>query len=98
MPYAPGLPNIDAIRRVCSALTEPFAILAGRGVKPYPSVTELAEAGVRQVNLGAALVRAALTTVIRGAREVQDRGTFGFESDAMSYDEIVEFVAKKLSG
>jgi 2-methylisocitrate lyase-like PEP mutase family enzyme len=94
MLYAPGLPNVDAIRSVCSALTKPFAILAGRGVKPYPSVAELAEAGVRQVNLGAALVRSALTTVVRGAREVQEQGTFGFEQDALAYDEIVAFMTK----
>ena len=53
-----------------------------------------ADAGVRQVNLGAALVRAALTAVVRGAREVQELGTFGFEADAFDYDEIVAFMAK----
>ena len=94
MLYAPGLPNIDAIRAVCQSLKKPFAILAGRGVKPYPSVPELAAAGVRQVNLGAALVRAALSTVIRGAEEVQQSGTFQFEQDALAYEEIVGFIGK----
>jgi 2-methylisocitrate lyase-like PEP mutase family enzyme len=94
MLYAPGLPNIDAIRTTCQALKKPFAILAGRGVKPYPSVSELAAAGVRQINLGAALVRAALSTVILGAREVQERGTFQFEQDAFAYDDIVSYMGK----
>ncbi|MEJ1978672.1 MAG: hypothetical protein WDN49_23730 [Acetobacteraceae bacterium] len=47
---------------------------------------------MRQVNLGAALVRSALTAVVRGAREVQQRGTFAFEADAMAYDEIAGFM------
>ncbi len=98
MLYAPGLPDIVAIRAACSALTKPFAVLAGRGVKPYPSVPELAAAGVRQVNLGAALVRAALSTVIQGAREVMERGTFEFEANAMAYDDIVDCIARSRAG
>jgi 2-methylisocitrate lyase-like PEP mutase family enzyme len=55
--YAPGLPEMQAIRAVVRAVApKPVNVLIGPGV----TLTELAAAGVRRVSLGGALYRRAL--------------------------------------
>jgi 2-methylisocitrate lyase-like PEP mutase family enzyme len=85
--YAPGLPDIDAIRAVCAAVDRPVNVLAG-GAGPQYSVATLSRAGVRRISLGSALPRAALAAVLRAAREIQYEGTFGFAGDALAYQEV----------
>ena len=79
--YAPGLPDLAAVRAVCSAVTRPVNVLvtAGKGW----TVASLAAAGARRISLGGALSRAALGAVARAGREALDAGTFGFLEDAM---------------
>ena len=43
-----------------------------------PSVAELAEVGVRRVSVGGAFAFAALGAVVDAARELLERGTYGF--------------------
>ncbi|HEV8691551.1 MAG TPA: isocitrate lyase/phosphoenolpyruvate mutase family protein, partial [Ideonella sp.] len=43
--FAPGLPTLDAVRTVCSALTKPFSFMVGIPGKSF-SVAELEAAGV----------------------------------------------------
>src|SRR5690606_36839247 len=72
--YAPGLPDLEAIRTVCSALDKPVNVVMGmRG--PVYSVEELAAAGVRRISVGGSLARAALGALVRSAQEVRDTGT-----------------------
>ena len=80
--YAPGLPNIEAIRAVCAAVSRPVNVLAGG---PEYSVAELAEAGARRISVGGAFARAALGGLMRAAQEVQERGTFTFAKEAMLF-------------
>jgi 2-methylisocitrate lyase-like PEP mutase family enzyme len=86
--YAPGLPDLDAIRAVCSAVSRPVNVLVG-GATPVlrPTVAELAEAGARRVSVGSALSRAALGAVLRAGREMAERGTFGFADEAVPFGE-----------
>jgi 2-methylisocitrate lyase-like PEP mutase family enzyme len=72
--YAPGLPDLDAIRAVCDAVDRPVNVLGG----PAHSVRELARCGVRRVSLGSALSRTALAAVRSAAQEVREQGTFTF--------------------
>ena len=44
---APGLPDLAAVRAVCSALSKPFNFMAGIKGKSF-SVAELPEAGVKR--------------------------------------------------
>ncbi len=63
--YAPGLPDLDAIRAVVAAVApKPVNVLAGPGDGLLP-LSALAEAGVRRVSVGGALARAAYGTVLR---------------------------------
>jgi 2-methylisocitrate lyase-like PEP mutase family enzyme len=67
--YAPGLPDLDAIRTVCSTVSRPVNVVMGFSGPAY-SVAELAEAGVKRISVGGSLARAALGAVVRAAREV----------------------------
>ena len=62
---APGLPDLDAVRAVCAALSRPFNFMAGIRGKSF-SVAALAEAGVRRISLATSLYRAAMTGMLDG--------------------------------
>ena len=74
---APGLPDLAAVRTVCSALSKPFNFMAGIKGKSF-SVPELAEAGVKRISLATSLYRAAMTGLLNAAREVKEKGTLGY--------------------
>lgn len=74
---APGLPDLDAVRAVCSALQRPVNFMAGIKGKSF-TVAALADAGVKRVSLASSLYRAAMTGLISAAKEVKEHGTFGY--------------------
>ena len=82
--YAPGLPNLDAVRVVCTSVSKPVNVLIG-GSGPAMSVAELGAAGVRRVSRGSALSRAALGGFMAAAREVLEYGTTDFSGAALPY-------------
>jgi 2-methylisocitrate lyase-like PEP mutase family enzyme len=86
--YAPGLPDLEAVRAVCAAVGKPVNVLAG----PSFTVPELAAAGVRRVSLGSAFARAALGAFLCAAREVKEQGTFGFAAGAARFAELDPFL------
>ena len=89
--YAPGLPNLDSIRAVCSAVDKPVNVVMGlRGV-PL-TLEQLRDAGVKRVSVGGSFARAALGALVRAAREVKEHGTFTYASDAISHAEASAFM------
>lgn len=87
---APGLPDLAAVRTVCSALSRPFNFMAGIRGKSF-SVQELTEAGVKRISLATSLYRAAMSGLIAAAREVKDRGSFGYLDTGVSTPELNAF-------
>lgn len=80
--YAPGLPDIAAIRTVCTSVDKPVNVVMGmRG--PSYSVAELAQAGVRRISVGGSFARAAWGGLLRAAQEVRTQGTFDYADQAM---------------
>ena len=75
--FAPGLPDLAAVRTVCAALAKPFNFMAGIPGKSF-SVAELQAAGVKRISLATSLYRAAMTGMLAAAREVQDQGSFAY--------------------
>jgi 2-methylisocitrate lyase-like PEP mutase family enzyme len=75
--FAPGLPDLAAVRAVCTAVSKPVNFMVGIKGKSF-SVAELAAAGVRRISLATSLYRAAMTGLIEAAREAKDAGQFGF--------------------
>lgn len=80
--YAPGLPDLAAIRTVCDSVDRPLNVVMGLGGPRY-STAELAAAGVRRISVGGSFARAAWGGLLRAAQEVRDHGTFDYADDAM---------------
>ncbi len=74
---APGLPDLDAVRAVCAAVTKPVNFMAGIKGRSF-TVAELAAAGVKRISLATSLFRAAMTGLLTAATEVREHGTFGY--------------------
>ncbi|MGH9737591.1 MAG: isocitrate lyase/PEP mutase family protein [Candidatus Acidiferrales bacterium] len=76
--FAPGLPNLEAIRTVCAAVApHPVNVLAGIKGLAFP-VAELAAAGVRRISIGGSLARFAYGSFLAAAREVLQTGRFAY--------------------
>jgi 2-methylisocitrate lyase-like PEP mutase family enzyme len=86
--FAPGVPDLQAVRTVCASVTKPFNFMAGIKGKSF-SVAELADAGVRRISLATSLYRAAMTGFLDAAREVKDSGEFGFLDRSISTAELL---------
>jgi 2-methylisocitrate lyase-like PEP mutase family enzyme len=82
--YAPGLTEIDDIRRVVDEVGIPVNVLAW---PKAPTVAELASIGVRRVSTGGALAWAALGTLADAGRELLERGTYGYFDQALRPDD-----------
>ncbi len=91
--YAPGLPDLDAIRTVCSSVNRPVNVVIGAPNTPY-GVAELAAAGVKRISVGATFSRLALGAVMRAASELRDQGTFSFTNDAANFGELGKIFRK----
>lgn len=77
--YAPGITRLEDIRQVVDSVRLPVNVLARPGV---PSVDELAKAGVRRISVGGAFAFAALGAATQAARELIERGTYGYLEQA----------------
>jgi 2-methylisocitrate lyase-like PEP mutase family enzyme len=84
---APGLPDLAAVRSVCSALSKPFNFMAGIKGKSF-SVAELSAAGVRRISLATSLYRAAMSGLLNAAREVKDTGQFSFVEHSVTTPDL----------
>ena len=85
--YAPGLTTKADIAAVVSSVDRPVNILMGMPGAAL-NLAELSAIGVKRVSVGSALARAALGAFLRAAREMQERGTFAFAQDAVTYRDI----------
>lgn len=88
--FAPGLPDLTAVRAVCGAVSKPVNFMVGIKGRSF-SVAELEAAGVRRISLAASLYWAAMTGLLEAAREVATQGTFGYLERSMS-KEINKFM------
>jgi 2-methylisocitrate lyase-like PEP mutase family enzyme len=89
--FAPGLPDLAAVRKVCAALSKPVNFMAGIKGKSF-TVADLEAAGVRRISLATSLYRAALTGLHAAAREVREKGTFGYLDELLSTAEMNQFL------
>jgi 2-methylisocitrate lyase-like PEP mutase family enzyme len=75
--FAPALPDLAAVRTLCSAVSKPVNFMVGIRGRSF-TVAELAEAGVKRISFASSLYRAAMTRLIDVAGEVMNSGTFGY--------------------
>jgi 2-methylisocitrate lyase-like PEP mutase family enzyme len=89
--FAPGLPDLAAVRAVCSAVSKPFNFMVGIKGKSF-TVAELEAAGVRRISLATSLYRMAITGLVDAAREVKEKGTFGYLDRSLSTPDVNAFM------
>ncbi|HEY6482452.1 MAG TPA: isocitrate lyase/phosphoenolpyruvate mutase family protein [Steroidobacteraceae bacterium] len=75
--FAPGLPDLAAIRAVCGAVDRPVNFMVGMRGRSF-TVAELAQAGVKRISFATSLYRAAMSGLVDAAREIGEQGTFGY--------------------
>lgn len=85
--FAPGLPDLAAVRTVCSAVSKPVNFMVGIPGKSF-SVVDLTAAGVKRISLATSLYRAAMSGLLVAAREVQETGTFGYLNQIVTTAEL----------
>ena len=89
--FAPGLPDLAAVRAVCAAVSMPVNFMVGIRGKSF-TVAELATAGVRRISLATSLYRAAMSGLLDAAREVKGKGTFGYLDRSLTTPELNGFM------
>jgi len=72
--FAPGVRAIDEVKTIVRAVApRPVNVLVGGD---YLTVAQLADAGVRRISTGGAMMRTALTGFLAAAKEITEQGTF----------------------
>src|SRR5256886_16281690 len=89
--FAPGLPDLESVRKVCESVSRPVNFMVGIKGKSF-SVAELEQAGVRRISLATSLFRAAMSSLIDAAREVKEHGTFGYLERAFPTPDINRYM------
>ena len=89
--FAPALPDLAAVRAVCSAVSRPVNFMAGIRGKSF-TVTQLAEAGVKRISFASSLYRAAMTRLIEAASEASRSGTFEYLEKTITTAELNHFL------
>ena len=85
--YAPGLPDLQAIRDVVDAVAPtPVNVLIGPRSGPVP-LPELTDAGVKRVSLGGALYRYAMAAVVDAAARLAE-GDLGATAQSVPISDI----------
>jgi 2-methylisocitrate lyase-like PEP mutase family enzyme len=89
--FAPGLPDLAAVRELCTAVPKPVNFMAGIRGKSF-TVSELEAAGVKRISLASSFFRAAMTGLLNAAREVKDKGTFDYLDLSAATQELNRFM------
>ncbi len=86
--YAPGLPDLETIRTLCSEVEKSVNVVMGLR-PPFYSVEELREAGVKRISVGGSLARLAYGAVQQAMRAVLTDGHFDYATKAMPGAELM---------
>lgn len=80
--FAPGLRDLETIRRVVSAVSKPVNVVMS-AADPDITARQLADAGVKRISVGGALSRLAFAAVREAAVAMRDAGTFRWVRDTL---------------
>jgi 2-methylisocitrate lyase-like PEP mutase family enzyme len=86
--FAPDLPDLASVGAVCAAVSKPVNFMVGIRGKSF-TVAELEAAGVRRISLATSLYRAAMSGLLEAAREVKEKGTFGYLDRSLTTPELI---------
>jgi 2-methylisocitrate lyase-like PEP mutase family enzyme len=85
--YAPGLTDLDHIRRVVDEVAAPVNVLA---LPTAPPFGELETAGVRRISTGSLLAGTAYGALAAGARELLEEGTSRYAGEHVDRNLLAE--------
>jgi len=91
--FAPGLPDLEAVRAVCAAVSRPVNFMVGIKGKSF-SVAQLEQAGVKRISFASSFYRAAMTRLMESAAAVKKSGTFDYLESTMTTAELNNFLAE----
>lgn len=89
--FAPGLPDLAAVKEVCDALSKPVNFMVGIKGRSF-SVAELEKAGVRRISLATSLFRAAMTALVEAGTEVKEHGTFTYLERSLATPDLNRYM------
>ncbi|HEU5094111.1 MAG TPA: isocitrate lyase/phosphoenolpyruvate mutase family protein [Reyranella sp.] len=89
--FAPGLPDLAAVKKVCGSLKKPFNFMVGIKGRSFTKA-DLEAAGVKRISLATSLYRAAMTGLLEAAKEVKEQGTFGYLDSSVSTPDLNAFM------
>lgn len=89
--FAPALPDLAAVKLVCESVRRPVNFMVGIRGKSF-TVADLEAAGVKRISLATSLWRAAMTGLVEAAREVHEKGTFGYLDRSLPTAEVSRFL------
>lgn len=87
--FAPALPDEDAIRAVCAAVTKPVNVLNSAGSF---TLSQLSAMGAKRVSVGSGFAALMFGTLAEAAREILKEGSFGYAQKGMSYAEVTRIM------
>jgi len=88
---SPGLPDLAAVKKVCSALNKPFNFMVGIKGRSFTKA-DLEAAGVKRISLATSLYRAAMTGLLDAAKEVTEKGTFSYLDHSIPTPDLNAFM------
>lgn len=89
--FAPGLPDLDAVRKVCQSVTKPVNFMVGIPHRSF-TVADLTAVGVKRISLATALHRAAMDGFVKAAKETLEQGTFGYVEASISGRDLAAYL------
>ena len=89
--FAPGLPDLDAVRTVCASVSKPVNFMAGIRGASF-SVADLRDAGVKRVSTAGSLYRAAVQGLLDAAGEISSKGTFDYVERLVSTPDFAKYL------
>lgn len=91
--FAPGLPDMESVKAVCSSVGKPVNILPLFALTKH-SVEEFAKAGVARISTGGALAFSAYGALAAAAQEMQRTGRFDAEGAGLDAMKAVKRVLR----
>ncbi|WP_148301871.1 isocitrate lyase/PEP mutase family protein [Sneathiella glossodoripedis] len=91
--YAPGLPDLAAISKLCASVEAPVNVVRGIGLSGV-SAKELAMAGVKRISAGSALARVAYGAMLTAVRQSFEEGEFAAFDEAASFSELDRLISE----
>src|SRR5262245_33454884 len=89
--FAPGVRDLETVRRVITSVDLPVNVLVVAGM---PSVSELAEAGASRISVGGSIAYAAYGAAVTAGRELLESGTYSYGEAAATGAKAVQAAFK----